>query len=181
MSVTRQRRSLDTPAISPGTLGASGLERLTFRQVILLFIPAYAMHILEEFPRFIEWTHRYPGVYGAAMDATKFAVGDSLFVTYVLVAVGLLLRAREAVGVVAGLSIPAWALSNGLLHLSLNIASGLYSPGAISAAMLYVPLSVLAYDRARKEGIVTPRRLALSIAAGAGVQHGVLALGRVVG
>ncbi len=47
--------------------------------------------------------------------------------------------------------------------------------------MLSVPLSALAYDRARKEGIVTPRRLALSIAAGAGVQHGVLALGRVVG
>ena len=95
MAATPHSRSFDTPAVRRPPARVTGLERLTFRQVILLFIPAYALHILEEFPRFIEWTHRYPGLYGAAMDATKFAVGDGLFVAYVLVSVGLLLRARS--------------------------------------------------------------------------------------
>jgi hypothetical protein len=49
---------------------------VTFRQAILLFIAAYTLHIVEESPRFIEWTRRYPGLYGGAMDAMKFAVGS---------------------------------------------------------------------------------------------------------
>ena len=74
----RPRAAVPRPAWTrcDAALRAVGLERVTFRQAILLFIPAYALHIVEEFPRFIEWAHCYPGLYGGAMDAMKFAVGS---------------------------------------------------------------------------------------------------------
>lgn len=165
------------PAENRGAV--SPLERLRFDHVAYLFAPAYALHIAEEFPRFIGWTHNYPQVYGKAMTVASFWAGDALFIAYVLSCLLLLRYKRGGVGVVAALSVAIWALSNGLKHISMTLVFNSYSPGALVAAGLYLPLTVLLFDRAVHERLLSTRRVGLAMALGLGVQFGVLGLGHL--
>lgn len=158
----------------------SRLERIRFNHVAYAFAPAYALHIAEEFPRLIFWTHDYPKVYGGDMTAITFWAGDALFITYVLTCLLLLRFRREGVGVIAALSIPFWAVSNGLKHISMTLIYNSYSPGTLTAAGLYLTLSILLFDRAISENLLTARRVGIAMFVGLGVQFGVLSLGFLV-
>jgi hypothetical protein len=162
-----------------GEAKESFLERLSFRQTAFLFVPAYALHIIEEFPRFIEWSNKYPLIYGGKTTKEKFFIGDSLFIIFVVVSLFLLVKRPHSGGIVAALSIGVWALTNGSTHIALNLVSGVYSPGAISAAALYVPLFLLLLDRARLENLLTPSRLIASTILGISIQAFVLTLGHI--
>lgn len=158
----------------------SPLERLRFTHVAYAYAVAYALHIVEEFPRFITWTHSFPEVYGGKMTQATFWAGDALFITYIAICL-LLMRFRyDPVGIVAALSIPFWAGSNAIKHISMTLITNTYSPGVITAAGLYLSLGVLLLDRAANEGLLNTKRVLLSMAIGFGVQFGVLSLGHLV-
>lgn len=159
----------------------SPLEKLNFNQVAFAFAPAYALHIAEEFPRFIFWSRSYPQVYGKDMTIASFWAGDALFILYVVTCLLLLRYRRNSAGVIAALSLPFWALSNGLKHISMTLIFNSYSPGALVAAGLYLPLSVLLIDRAVRDGFLNARSIGLAMAVGLGVQFGVLSLGHFFG
>lgn len=160
-------------------VATSLLDRLRFDHVAYAFAPAYALHIIEEFPRFIAWTHNYPQIYGENMTVISFWAGDALFIAYVLTCLLLLRYRGGSVGVVAALSISVWALSNGLKHILLTLIFNSYSPGALVAAGLYGPLTLLLFDRAIREQLLSKRRVGAAAALGLGVQFGVLSLGRL--
>lgn len=168
-------------ASSETLTGTSPLERISFEWAAMAFAPAYALHILEEFPRFIAWTHEYPAIYGAHMTKATFWVGDGLFILYVATCLVLVWLKRDGVGVVATLSLPFWVISNGAAHIGLTLAFNQYSPGALTAAGLYMPLSILLFDRAKRQALLTKGRVAIAAILGFGVQRGVLLLGHTVG
>lgn len=170
----------EPPSINAAGGAPSPLERLRFDQVAYAFAPAYGLHIAEEFPRFIPWTHNFPRVYGHDMTIASFWAGDIMFIAYVLTCLLLLRFNRSGAGVVAALSVSVWALSNGLKHIAMTLIFNSYSPGALVAAGLYLPLSVLLFDRAAHERLLTRRRVGLAAGLGLSVQFGVLGLGHLL-
>jgi hypothetical protein len=108
------------------------------------FVPAYAIHVAEEwFGGFPRWL----GQIGAG------PMPESVFVSINAVAMVLLVAAVRAAtrtddrGWLA-VTIAMIALINTALHAGGTVVTRSYSPGLISAAMLYVPLGSLTMIRA---------------------------------
>ncbi len=66
-----------------------------------------------------------------------------------------------------GLSAASLVIVNAIgFHLGFTIATGLYSPGTVSAVVLFVPSGFLAYALAWRAGVLTRRALLWSAAIG---------------
>jgi hypothetical protein len=128
--------------------------------VLWAIVAAIGVHIVEEY----------------ALDFTGWA-GHALAVPitwqdFHLVNAGVTLHAVGCAAV--GWRVPAFALSAAslvalnavLFHAGMSILSGSYSPGTVTALVLFLPLGVAAYIAAARDGVLTRRALLLSITLG---------------
>ena len=112
--------------------------------LLWLFLPAYLIHLAEEwFGGFPNWVAI---IAGSPVPGAAFLLINGIAI--VLLVVGIRSATRtDASGWIA-VAIAAIALINTVSHASGSILTGTYSPGLISAAVLYVPLGSLVMVRA---------------------------------
>jgi hypothetical protein len=102
---------------------------------IFLICLFYAIHMVEEFSfGFVGWANRYFGNF----DWTQNLIGNFMFFLCVLSACYLYYR-NQAKYLWAGMSAAMWILSNSFIHISCTVLSGEYSPGVVTASLLYIP------------------------------------------
>lgn len=104
----------------------------------------FVLHVVEEAPGFVEWFNRL--VEPDITPASFLSVNGVAFAVTVIVAIVLWLRRDDGAG---GLALAWFGLlffCNGLFHLLATAVHGLYSPGAWTSALLYLPFfAVLFY------------------------------------
>lgn len=139
---------------------------------ILWLVPiAYAVHMIEETPRFVPWTKKYSWLFTSQFTMPKFIMGNCLFMTYVLVSIFLALFYPGEWAIILGLSTAAWIFSNFLLHAAITLYGGEYSPGVVTAGAIYVPVSLYIYSKFLESGILTPLDILWSIIIGFAVMY----------
>ena len=120
--------------------------------VSLLIVLCAAIHVAEEYAcGWIAWTQQFvPGI-----TRTQFVVGNAMFLA--LCAAGVVLPYPTF-----RLSLAALLLWNALVHVVPTVVRRQYSPGDVSALLLYVPLGVHAYAGALHGGMATSRQVIAS-------------------
>jgi Protein of unknown function with HXXEE motif len=120
--------------------------RLHYRDagLLWLFVPAYVVHVAEE------WVGGFPKwigtVAGRPLPAAAFFTINGIALVLVVAGTRAAIRA-ERFGWIA-VAVATIMLLNTLAHAAGAALTGSYSPGLISAFVLYVPLGSLAMIRA---------------------------------
>ena len=136
---------------------------LAFRDVVLLFPLAVALHVFEEWPGFPRWARRFasPRYSDRAYRATH-----AIAIALALVS-ALLLRAFPEPWLVFGtfaLVFGPGAFCNAFFHAGASVLSRRYCPGAITGIALYLPLSLALAGLAAREGLIGVPALAAALA-----------------
>ena len=109
---------------------------------------AALVHIAEEYwGGFLTW---FPRMTGLRLTRARFVTVNALFV--VLCVLAAIAGQRL---VVFSLSVAALIFINACIHLAGTVRFRRYSPGLVSAVVLYIPLAVSAYARAAAAGGLT--------------------------
>jgi hypothetical protein len=129
--------------------------------VIVIYVP---FHLFEEaagdFPRWM-YTHKWIPeriTYGHWM-------ANNIFFYFSLLQLGFIVFALNPGLVFLGIGIVIWGFLNTLDHLAYTILDRKRSPG-LYTGILYAIAAAAALETARKDGLLSPRVLLLSIAAG---------------
>lgn len=113
-----------------------------------LFPATYAVHIVEEWrggEGFPAWFSR---VMGAELSVERFLALNVYALAGMTIGVALALMFRQLRWLVVGFG--AVVLLNGLAHVAASVATRSYSPGAISGALLWLPLGAWALAAGRE-------------------------------
>lgn len=134
---------------------------------ILWLVPAaYAVHILEEAPRFVTWTKKYPWLFTSRFTTPLFILGNAAFMAYVLVSVFLATNYPGQWTLTLGLSTASWIFANFTLHAVMTLITGVYAPGLVTAGAVYVPVSLYIYSSFWQAGMLTPSVVVCSVLIG---------------
>ncbi len=130
---------------------------------IFLFCVFYAIHMVEEFSfGFVEWADRYFG----SFDWTQNLIGNSIFL--VCVATACYLNYKNPTKYLwIGMSAAMWILANSFIHISSFILSGEYSPGVVTATVIYIPGGLYFLANWARKGLLTWRNVLVSFVMGA--------------
>ena len=132
------------------------------RGTIFLLCLFYAIHMVEEFScGFVEWADRYFG----SFDWTQNLIGNAMFFVCLATACSLFYR-NPAKYLWVGMAAAMWILANSFLHISLTILSGEYSPGVVTATIIYVPGGLYFLTKWGRKGLLTWRNTVLSFVVG---------------
>lgn len=137
----------------------------TFRKIIWLMPAAYLLHIAEEYlGGFPEWVTR--DVHGR-FDDMAFVINNFAFMA---ILVTLVYANFEKRTLTRSLLLVAFASANlfwdALFHLAMTPVLNRYSPGLITAMLLYYPLCLLIGVVIVKQQILTRRQFFLALLAG---------------
>ena len=136
---------------------------------ILWLVPiSYGIHMIEEAPRFVPWAKRY---FSAPTSFAQFILGNAIFMAYVLISIALAIFYPNEWTFVLGLTTAAWIFSNFLIHASLTLYTGEYSPGVVTASAIYAPVAVYIYSGFLSSGILSTVDIIVSIIIGFGVMY----------
>jgi hypothetical protein len=150
------------------------LGGLRFREAAWLFLPAFALHVLEEAPQFTAWVNRHA--------SPRFTRADFLRNYGLGMALGLLLCTAVALyprpsTVLAFLALGVWQAGfNTLFHIATTAAYGVYSPGLITALTLYLALCCYLSRLAFQEGLVTNASGLIALLLGGALHASVVAV-----
>lgn len=153
------------PAATPA---APSVQVPALRSFLWLIPAAYALHIIEEF------TGNFPGwvehsVHGT-FSYTGFILNNIAFMTVLLIVVTLNWRRTTPARATA---LVAWVSANlfwdAMFHLILTPVLDVYSPGLVTAALLYIPMSLLTAAAVLTQHVLTPRRFTLAVFGGLAV------------
>jgi uncharacterized protein with HXXEE motif len=115
--------------------------------LLWLFVGAYAVHLAEEwFAGFPAWIGT---VVGAPLPPAGFLAINGAAIVLAIVGVRAAV-ARESAGWIA-IALATIALVNTAAHLAGSLLTRTYSPGLVSAVVLYVPLGSLTMIRAAEQ------------------------------
>ena len=141
-------------------------ESRSFYRLIWLMPASFAAHILEEwFGGFPAWVGQ---AVGGSMSGQAFIENNAFFLATLLILTGFAgySRSRWTAFVLIG-----WASANlfwdFLFHLFATAWWGLYSPGLVTATLLYFPVSWLVARAALAEGVLPKGEFAGACALGA--------------
>lgn len=157
----------------------TGRPPLPFRRLVWAMPAAFAVHIVEEFAGgFPAWVGV---VTGSPMPVPAFLLNNTAFMS-VLLALTAWTSLRP--GRLPAFLLLAWASGNlfwnSVFHLVTTVWLGRYSPGLVTAALLYVPLSFAVARAALREAVLTRGALAMAAGIGAGLMLLVI-WGRLLG
>ena len=144
------------------------------RRLALLAPVVFAVHVLEEAPRFVGWFNSL--VPRGITQPLFLTVNAVAFAITILVAIVVAAAPSEG----SALLLSAWVgflmLANGLFHLVGTIVHGCYSPGVVTGTLIYLPYSILVLHRAARELDLEPGAVAAAAAIGAApmLVHGYL-------
>ena len=137
---------------------------------ILWLVPiAYLIHIFEESPRFPAWAVHVKMI--TSMSFGEFALGNIIFMAYVLVAVSLAVFYTSELTLIIGLSTAAWIFSNFLIHAYYTLRYGEYSPGVVTASALYAPVTAFIFYNFLVSGILSTAYIILAIIVGFAIMY----------
>jgi hypothetical protein len=129
---------------------------------IMLICIFYGFHMVEEFSfGFVPWADRYFGRF----DWTQNLIGNFLFLVCVAAACYLYYE-NPTRYLCAGMSAAMWILANAFLHISCTILGREYSPGVVTAVILYIPGGVYFLSQWSRDGLLTWENLSLSFLVG---------------
>lgn len=129
---------------------------------VFVFCLLYALHMVEEFTLgFVEWADRYFGTF----DWTQNLIGNAGFFAFLFLACCLYYRNPDRYPW-AGMSAAMWVLCNAFLHVSATILGGEYSPGVVTATILYIPGGIYFLVMWGRKGLMTWKNVILSFAVG---------------
>jgi hypothetical protein len=132
---------------------------------VMIFVLSliYGLHMVEEFTcGFVEWGDRYFGKF----DWTQNLIGNFIF--FVVLAFGCYLYYKNPAKYLwAGMAGCMWVLSNAFIHLSATLLGNEYSPGVVTATILYIPGGLYFIIQWGKRGVLNGKNLTLSFAVGA--------------
>jgi hypothetical protein len=130
---------------------------------IFLICLFYGLHMVEEFCfGFVPWADRYFGRF----DWTQNLVGNFAFLVCVAGACYLYYE-NPTRYLWVGMSAAMWILANAFLHISCTILGREYSPGVVTATVLYVPGGVYFLSQWGRAGVLTWENVLLSFLVGA--------------
>jgi hypothetical protein len=113
----------------------------THRSILWLALVApviFVLHVVEEAPAFVDWFNRL--VEPDITPASFMTVNGFTFAITVVVALVLALnRGSAAAGALALAWFGLLFFANGIFHLTATAVHRLYSPGAVTSAVLYLP------------------------------------------
>ena len=130
---------------------------------IFILCLLYGLHMVEEFTcGFVPWADRYFGKF----DWTQNLIGNLAF--FVLLALGCHLYRRNPQKYLwAGMAGCMWVLANVFIHVAATLLGHEYSPGVVTAVLLYLPGGLYFLRRWFQQGVLTWTNLAVSFAVGA--------------
>ncbi len=114
---------------------------MRFERFVWLFPAVYALHIAEEYGTgFPAWMTRHMH---ASMDNPGFLLNNALFMAILLVTTTWASLSRSRLSAFVFLS---WASGNlfwnFIFHLATTLFADSYSPGLVTASLLYYPVSI---------------------------------------
>jgi hypothetical protein len=119
------------------------------RTLLWLFPLTYAVHVAEELwggEGFPAWVAR---VVGAPLPVDVFVTLNVIGLT--LMAAGVVLACRDRAFTWIAVAIAAVVALNGIAHAAATLMLGVYSPGAVSGLLLWLPLGAYTLARTRRE------------------------------
>lgn len=129
---------------------------------IFLLCIVYILHMVEEFAcGFVPWADRYFGKF----DWRQNIIGNSIYLI-LLVTACCFYRSDPAKYLWLGMAGAMWILSNAFIHLSATILGREYSPGVVTAVILYIPCGLWFLINWGMQGLLTWENLLLSFAVG---------------
>ena len=129
---------------------------------ICLLCLIYGLHMVEEFTLgFVEWGDLYFGHF----DWTQNLIGNSMFLVLLTIACYRYYK-NPSKNLWLGMAGSMWVLSNAFLHISATILGGEYSPGVVTAVLLYIPGGLYFLVKWGRKGLLNCKNLALSFLVG---------------
>jgi len=128
-----------------------------------ILVAACGAHVAEEYV--LDWRTWAQGLSGLQLTWGRFWLVNVAFLCLACLA------ARAGSGRPAiGLALPSLTLINGVsFHIVPTIVTGQVSPGVVSSALLYVPISSWIFWRAQQEGWLTGGVVLRAVALGGAV------------
>ena len=149
------------------------LLALSFHDALWLLPVAAGIHVLEELPRFPAWANRTLTSRRGVMCYTRAKfIWENLVLFVILVAAVLATRYLPAAslggqaGLVLSLGAAAGLFFNMLFHAGFTLRTGVYSPGTVTACLLFFPVSALVFGKAALAGVLGPGVIALAVVLG---------------
>lgn len=139
--------------------------KLSFRRLVWAIPAAYAVHICEEyFAGFPDWVVQF---LSGAMTRPFFLAANAVLMAVLLALTVQVGRGRTGLPVFALLALSSAQMGwNFVFHLATTALYGRYSPGLVSAAALYYPLSLLIWRAAWRERLVGRAAFFATVAVG---------------
>lgn len=132
-------------------------------KTIFLLLAFYAIHMVEEFSfGFVGWADRYFG----GFDWTQNIIGNTIFFACLLMACYAYYK-NPVKYLWLGIAGVMWILSNAFIHISSVILGGEYSPGVVTATVIYVPGGLYFLIMWTRNGVLNLKNVSLSFAVGA--------------
>ena len=137
-------------------------SNLSFRQAVLLYPVATALHVLEEWPGFPRWARRFAA---PAYSDREYLVTHVVTVLVAVVAAGTLRAFPDPrlVWVFIAFVFGPAVFCNALFHAGASLASRAYCPGVRTGLLLYLPLSCALVALALREGLLSGRSLLVAL------------------
>ncbi len=114
---------------------------ITLRRLSIALPVVFAFHVFEEAPGFVPWFNSL--VTPHISQRLFLSVNAAAFAITLLVALIVLASPHPASGVLGVAWVGFLMLANGLFHIVGTIVHGRYCPGAVTGALLYLPVSAL--------------------------------------
>lgn len=137
------------------TVSIASSDRRLFDKWIWIFPLAFAVHFLEEINGFPDWVNR---ALGGQSSMSGFIVSNAVFMAILVL---LCLNARRSGTRWATLLLFAWVAAqqfgNFLFHFGAQLALNTYSPGVVSAVLIYYPTYLAVGYVAIRDKHLSPR------------------------
>jgi len=139
-------------------------DRQRFFRLVWLFPFVFACHVAEEAPNFSRWVVE---TMGGHTSLAEFLRNHVVYVVVLGTLTGLAARRKtNAAGFALMLWISAQQFWNFVFHLATTLRFDTYSPGLVTAILLYYPSYLLMAYLAVRGGVLSVTRLALTLAVG---------------
>jgi hypothetical protein len=139
-----------------------------FGRIFWIMPAAFSLHIVEEYiGGFPTWVVH---VLGGSFNNFAFALNNALFLG---ILVGLTVWVRKSTSRLAVFLLIAWASGNifwdGLFHVMTTAQFDRYSPGLVTASVLYLPISLVLGTAAVQSKTISVKALLAALALGLGL------------